>query len=153
MALVRWEHRTWDPFREFEEMSNPLSRLFGRAVVPTNGDLMSAVTEWTPSVNISETDKLYTVSVELPLVKTEDVHVTLEGTTLMIEGERKQEKEEKGTQYHRVESFYGKFVRQFTLPDDVEAAKLDATFKDGMLNITIPKMASKKIPALEVKIH
>ena len=152
MALVRWEDRTWDPFREFEEMSSRLSRMLARPMFSASGDILPT-TEWIPSVNIAETDKLYSLSVELPQVKREDVHVTVEGSTLMIEGERKHEKEEKGTTYHRVESFYGKFLRRFTLPEDVEAAKLDASFRDGMLHISIPKMASKKQPALEVKIH
>lgn len=150
MALIRWEDRNWDPFRELEQMSSRLNRYFGR-IAPTNGD--TAVMDFSPSVNISETDKSYNVNVELPQVKREDVHVTLEGSTLTIQGERKQEKEEKGTTYHRMESFYGKFVRRFTLPEDVEAAKLDASFKDGMLMISIPKTASKKVQALEVKIH
>lgn len=153
MAIVRWENRTWDPFREFEEMSTRLGRLMGRPTSPTDGDVAPYMADWSPSVNISETDKHYAVNIELPQVKREDVHVRLEGSILTIEGERKQEKEEKGTTYHRMESFYGKFLRRFTLPEDVEAAKLDATFKDGMLYISVPKMLSKKVPALEVKIH
>ncbi len=153
MAIVRWENRTWDPFREFEEMSTRLGRMMSRPTPPTGGDVAPYMADWSPSVNISETDKHYAVNVELPQVRREDVHVRLEGAVLTIEGERKQEKEEKGTTYHRMESFYGKFLRRFTLPEDVDSGKLDAAFKDGVLNIIVPKMPSKQTPSLEVKIH
>ena len=153
MGLVRWEERTWDPFRELEEMSSRLNRFFGRALLPMDGDVAPAASEWSPSVNIAETDKAYMVTAELPQVKREDVHVTLEGQTLTIEGNRKHEREEKGMKYHRVESYFGHFQRRFTLPDDVEASKLDASYKDGTLSISIPKAPVKRTPALEVKIH
>jgi HSP20 family protein len=153
MGLVRWEERTWDPFRELEEMSTRLNRFFGRALLPMDGDVTPGASEWSPSVNIAETEKAYMVTAEIPQVKREDVHVTLEGQTLTIEGNRKHEREEKGLKYHRVESYYGHFLRRFTLPDDIEAAKLEATYKDGMLHIAIPKVPIKRTPALEVKIH
>jgi HSP20 family protein len=153
MGLVRWEERTWDPFRELEEMSSRLNRFFGRALLPMDGDVTPGTSEWSPSVNIAETEKSYMVTAEIPQVKREDVHVTLEGQTLTIEGNRKHEREEKSMKYHRVESFYGHFMRRFTLPDDIEASKLDASYKDGMLSISIPKVAVKRSPALEVKIH
>lgn len=71
---------------------------------------------------------------------------------LTIEGERTQEKEEKGKKFHRVERAYGKFVRQFALPTEVEAAKVQAEFKDGMLNVHLPKSASAKPRSVEVKV-
>lgn len=151
MSLIRWEEKNWDPFRELETMNTRLNRLFARHMPQMTTDLSGGT--WTPAVNIAETDRNYTVSAELPEVKKEDVHVKLEGNLLTIEGERKAEKEEKNKRFHRVESFYGSFVRQFTLPEDAENARIEANFKDGMLHVIIPKSASKKVPTTEVKIH
>jgi len=112
-------------------MSSRFNRFFGSALLPMDGDVTPGTSEWSPSVNIAETEKSYMVTAEIPWVK----------------------REEKGLKYHRVESFYGHFMRRFTLPDDIEASKLDASSKDGMLSISIPKIAVKRSPALEVKIH
>ena len=90
--------------------------------------------------------------VEVPDIKKENVKVTVENGVLMISGERKQEKEEKGKKFHRVERYYGTFRRSFTLPDSVDEAKVSATFKDGMLNLDIPKTEKAKPKAIEVKI-
>ena len=94
MALVKW-----DPFRELEEMSDRLNRMIARPSTHTNGgqgkEIMT-VADWTPTVDISETEAEYAIKAELPEVKKEDVKVTVEDGVLTIQGERKQEKEEKG---------------------------------------------------------
>ena len=108
--------------------------------------------DWTPPVEIEESDKEFLIKAELPDIKKEDVKVeTLEGV-LTIEGERKREKEEKGKKFYKVERSYGKFVRQFALPTEVDSAKIQAEFKDGMLNIHLPKTALAKPKAIEVKV-
>jgi len=71
---------------------------------------------------------------------------------LTIRGERKQEKEKKDKKFHRIERYYGSFVRSFTLPDNVDETKIEATFKDGMLNLQIPKIEEAKPKAIEVKV-
>ena len=85
-------------------------------------------------------------------MKKEDVRVTLEDGVLTIQGERKQEKEEKGKKYHRVERSYGSFVRSFTLPDLVDEEKVKAEFKDGVLNLQLPKSEKAKPKSIEVKV-
>ncbi len=116
MTLVRW-----DPFCEREDMSNRLHRLYNRSTPPqTNGKETMSVADWVPSVDVSETDGEYQIKAEIPDVKKEDVRVTVEDGVLTIQGERKQEKEEKGKKYHRIERSYGNFVRSFTLPDFVD---------------------------------
>lgn len=77
----------------------------------------------------------------------------MENGVLTIQGERKQEKEEKGKKFHRVERYYGSFVRSFTLPDNVDGAKIKATFKDGMLYLHLPKTAESKPKAIEVEVE
>lgn len=146
-ALMRW-----DPFRELEEMSDRLNRMFARPATRTNGKETILVADWTPTVDISETDGEYQIKAEIPDVKKEDVKVTLEDGVLTIQGERKQEKEEKGKKYHRVERSYGSFVRSFSLPDLIDDEKVKAEFKDGVLNLHLPKSEKAKPKAIEVKV-
>lgn len=148
MTLVRW-----DPFHELEEMSNRLHRMYSRPAPPqTNGKEAIVVADWAPSVDVSETDGAYQIKAEIPDVKKENVKVTLEDGVLTIQGERKFEKEEQGKKYHRVERSYGSFVRSFTLPDLVDEAKVKAEFKDGLLNLTLPKSEKVKPKAIEVTV-
>jgi len=146
-ALMRW-----DPFRELEEMSDRLNRMFARPATRTNGKETMIVADWTPTVDISETDGEYQIKAEIPDVKKEDVKVTLEDGVLTIQGERKQEKEEKGKKYHRIERSYGSFVRSFSLPDVIDEEKVKAEFKDGVLSLHLPKSEKAKPKAIEVKV-
>lgn len=146
-ALMRW-----DPFRELEEVSDRLNRMFARPATRTNGKETMVVADWTPTVDISETDGEYQIKAEIPDVKKEDVKVTLEDGVLTIQGERKQEKEEKGKKYHRIERSYGSFVRSFSLPDVIDEEKVKAEFKDGVLSLHLPKSEKAKPKAIEVKV-
>ena len=107
----------------------------------------------TPRVDISETDKEFAIKAEIPDVQKEDVKVSVDNGVVTIQGERKQEKEEKGKKFHRVERYYGSFVRSFTLPDNIDEANIKASFKDGMLNLQIPKSAVAKPKSIEVKVE
>lgn len=148
MNLVRW-----DPFRELEEMSDRLNRIFARPEARrTNGKEMMTVADWAPSVDISETDQEFHVKAELPGVKKDDVKVTLENGVLTLQGERKEEREEKGRKFHRMERSYGQFIRSFTLPDLVDDTKVKAEFKDGVLHLHLPKSEKAKPKAIEVKV-
>jgi len=149
MALVRW-----NPFRELEDMQTRLNRLFGESPMQRagNGDESLFFANWSPAVDIQETDKEYLIKADLPEVKKEDVKVELLDGSLTIEGERKQEKEEKGKRFHKVEREYGKFVRRFGLPNEVDASKVQAEFKDGVLNVHLPKSATAKPKAIDVKV-
>jgi HSP20 family protein len=142
----------WDPFRELEDMSDRLNRMFARPAVRTNGKETLTVADWSPTVDISETDGEYLIKAELPEVKKDDVKVTLEDGILTIQGERRREKDEKTTKYHRVERSYGSFVRSFSLPDQVDENGVKAEYRDGMLNLQIPKSEKAKPRAIEVKV-
>jgi len=146
-ALMRW-----DPFRELEDMSDRLNRMFARPALRTNGKETLTVADWVPTVDISETDGEYVIKAELPEVKKDDVKVTLEDGVLTIQGQRRQEKDEKTTKYHRIERSYGTFVRSFSLPDQVNESGVKAEFKEGMLNLHIPKSEKAKPRAIDVKV-
>ena len=149
IALTRW-----DPFKEMEELQSRFAKLFGQPPArETNGgkELMT-VAEWAPAVDISEDEKQWLVKADLPEVKKEDVKVTVEDGVLAITGERRFEKEEKDRKYHRVERAYGTFLRSFTLPDGADGAKVAAEFKDGVLQVRLPKSEKAKPKAVEVKV-
>ena len=145
MAIVKW-----DPFREMEDMFDRYTKAVGW---PRRGSQeLMATGDWSPRVDISETDHEFIIKAEIPEVKKEDVKVTVDNNVLTIRGERKQEKEEKGKKFHRVERYYGSFARSFTLPENVDQAKIDASFKEGMLNLKLPKTEEAKAKEIEVKV-
>lgn len=147
MNLVKWS-----PFRELEDIQTRLNRFFNELPVRRTETDDFFFADWTPAVDVQETDKEYLIKAELPEVNKEDVKVEMLDGVLTIGGERKQEKEEKDKKFHRVERSYGTFVRQFTLPNAVEAAKIQAEFKDGVLNVHLPKTAQATPKAIEVKV-
>jgi len=142
----------WNSFRELEDMQARLNRFFNEGMprrVEADGPFFA---DWAPAVDIEETDGEYLIKAELPDVRKEEVKVQVLEGVLSIEGERKQEKEEKGKRYHKVERAYGKFVRQFTLPTEVAADKVKAEFKEGMLNVPLPKTAEAKPRTVDVRV-
>ena len=145
----------WDPFKELEDVQSRLSTLFGRTPVKKNEGGREALTvaEWAPLVDITEDDKEYLVKAELPEVKKEDIKLSVDNDVLTITGERKFEKEEKGKKYHRVERSYGSYARSFTLPEDADAEKIAADYKDGLLAVHVPKTKQSKPKAIDVKIN
>ena len=154
MNLMRYEPTAFPTFplyREMEEMTDRLNRFFGTWTRP-NGKELLTVTDWTPVVDIQETDVEYLLKAELPEVKKEDVKVTVENGVLTLQGERKQEKEEKGKKFHRIERSYGSFLRTFTVPLDTDETKVAADFKDGILKVHLPKTEKPRPKAIEVKV-
>jgi HSP20 family protein len=120
--------------------------------VRTDGKEQLTVADWIPTVDISESDGEYLIKAELPEVKKEDVKVTVENGVLTLQGERRQEKEEQGKKYHRIERSYGSFVRSFTLPEAVDESGVKAEYKDGVLNLHLPKTEKVKPKAIDVKV-
>ncbi len=154
-ALTRWEpfKTRWDPWKEFEEMEKRLSTYFGRPATRTSGDKEAmTVAEWSPLVDITEDEKEYVIKAELPEVKKEDVKLTVQDNVLSIGGERKSEKEEKRTKYHRIERSYGSFMRTFTLPEDADGTRVAAEYRDGVLKVHLPKSEKAKPKSIDVKV-
>lgn len=153
-ALTRWEPSTrWNPWKELEEMEKRLTSVFGPSPsgVTDNKEAMS-VAQWSPLVDITEDEKEYIVKAEIPEMKKEDIKINVHDDVLAITGERQYEKEEKGKKYHKVERAYGSFMRRFTLPEDADGSKVSAEYKDGILNVHLPKSEKAKPKAIEIKV-
>lgn len=136
---------------EFTSLQREMNRLFADAFRGWADDA-ATVAAWTPAVDIHETKDHYEVNVELPGVRKDDVKITLESNVLTISGEKKEERDEKNADYRRVERAYGSFYRSFTLPSTVKSDKIEAAYKDGVLNVVIPKAEEAKPKQIEVKV-
>jgi len=137
----------WDPLREIEEL---LDRYNRRKSVENGNDKTFEVGDWVPFVDVHETGDVFNLKAELPGVRKEDVSVSVDNGVLIIRGEKKTAKEDKKA--HRFECAYGSFVRSFILPQSIKAEKVVAEYKDGVLNMTIPKAEETKPKQIEVKV-
>ncbi len=136
-----WRQRMPDVFGEFD-------RFFSR---PFSADVTSA---WTPEVDVREAKDELVLSAELPGLETKDVSVSVENSVLTIGGEKRQEFETTNDegQVHIAERHYGRFERSFRLPQTVDAEKIDAKFKDGVLTVALPKVEAAKPRKIEVRV-
>ncbi|HMP88693.1 MAG TPA: Hsp20/alpha crystallin family protein [Kiritimatiellia bacterium] len=141
---------TYDLTRGMSDMVNQLFRRFD----PEVSSFFRPDFGWSnlPAVDIAETDKEITVTADLPGLDEQDIHVSLENDTLLIRGERKHEKEEKNKNYYRVERSYGTFHRSIALPDGADRDNIKATFKKGVLNVTIGKMPGAKAARRQIPV-
>jgi HSP20 family protein len=151
-------------FKEVFNMTSLLSLIpRNRTFLPTHGlfdrffedwdmpSLFNVNAEWVPAFDISENEKEYIITAELPGIDIKDVDITLSEGVLSVKGEKKQEKEDKGEDYHMIERHYGSFHRSFRLPGKVETDKIDANYKDGLLKLTLPKAEGRETKKIEVK--
>lgn len=135
------------PLARFErEIEDLWERVFGEG----DGWLIERG-EFVPMVNLSETEESLEVTVELPGLKPEDFNVEVKEGHLWISGEKKEEKEEKGKTFHRIERRYGEFRRVIPLPAAVDEEKIEARFTDGVLRVMVPKSEGAKPKHIEVK--
>jgi len=145
MNLVRF-----DPFRELEALSSRFNTFFDRP--EHRAGELEGFSAWAPAIDVQETDAEYLVKADLPDVPKADVKVGLDRGILTIEGERKQEKEEKGKKFHRVERSFGKFVRRLNVPSEVDEQKIGAEFKEGVLTVHLPKTPMAKPRQIDVHV-
>ena len=140
MALMRWT-----PMGNLASFQHEMNRMFNEFFRGGNGEEAgSGLGSWTPAVDIHETDHGFVIKAELPGVSKDDVSVDVHQKTLTLRGQRKHEAEVKQDKYHRVERAYGTFQRSFVLPTAVDQEKVQATFKDGVLELHLPKSDSAK---------
>ena len=142
----------WNPFGELDELQNRLGGYFTGFPTRMGDGKGLRLTDWSPQVDILEDEKEFLVKADLPEMKKDDVKVTMENGVLCIAGERKVEKEEKTKKYHRIERSFGSFERTFTVPEDADANKIVAEFRDGVLKVHLPKIPAAKPKPIEVKV-
>lgn len=142
----------WNPFKELDDLRKRLGAWSGASPVRGEAPETTPMAQWAPLVDISENEKEFLIKAELPEVKKEDVKVTVEKGVLTLSGERKIEKEEKTTKFHRVERSYGSFLRSFGLPEGVDATNVGAEFKDGLLLVRLPKTEKAKPQTVDIKV-
>jgi HSP20 family protein len=144
MKLVRW-----DPFREFLTVSNRVNRTVDDAFIQRPEAAFGA---WAPPVDIFERQDHLVIRAEVPGIQKEDMDVRIENGVLTLHGERKEEKEVKDVNAHLTERVYGSFTRSFSLPTTVDATKVTAVYKDGVLEVTVPKIETAKPKQVEIKV-
>lgn len=146
MAIVRF-----DPFREFVTLQDHVNRLFGDVSLPDGA--VTARGNWIPSVDIYETDGHdVVIKAELPDMTREDIEVVVENNTLTLRGDRKLPGDVKGEQFRRVERHYGAFTRSFTLPNTVDASKVSAEYKNGVLTVKLPFREEARPRTINVEV-
>lgn len=138
------------PLRLFGDFDREMTEMMNRFFAPVDGG-WNKIEEFLPPTNLAEMETAYEVTLDLPGVKPEEVRVEMRNGDLWITGEKKEEKEEKGKTFHRVERTYGRFERLVPLPGTVNEGKIEAAFKDGVLKVTLPKAAENKARRIEVK--
>ena len=150
MAIARFE-----PFRDMLSSmtaQRDLDRLLRGAFSPAFGEGEVSTRTWAPPVDIYENGDNLVLKAELPGLSPEDVEIRVENNTLYLKGERNFEKEVKEQNYHRVERSYGTFTRTFSLPNSVDADKVAANFKDGVLTLTMPKKEEAKPKTIKINV-
>lgn len=140
MTLIRWKPHSelWDPFANLADIREEMSRFFDGAFVP--------------AVDVVEEKDNFLVKIDLPGLSKDDVNVTLQDNFLTVKGEKKHEAETKDANFYRKERVYGSFSRTVELPASVDAKRIDAHFKDGVLQVRLPKTEEAKPKQIEVKV-
>ncbi len=132
MTLMRFS-----PMRELMTMHDQLNRLFDESSARTGTEVDYGT--WSPAVDLREEEDRFILQADMPGMKKDDIEINVENSVLTIRGERRFEQEVKKETYHRIERAYGKFTRSFTLPSRVKADAISASYKDGTLEVIIPK--------------
>lgn len=144
LAITRW-----DPYRGMNRLHNQIDRLFGDSL-PGWAAEEGTFSPWTPPVEIVEKPETLVVKAEVPGMNQKDIEVHVENGVLTIKGEKKHETETNEKDVHRSERYYGSFVRSFTLPTTVDVEKIRAAYKDGVLEVVLPKAETAKAKRITI---
>jgi HSP20 family protein len=142
--------RALTPWTGLSTMKRDLDRLFDRF---WEGDVpqFPAMGDWAPALDVSETKDAVMVKAEVPGMDAKDIELSLHGEVLTLKGEKKQEQEERDEHYYRIERSYGAFARAVRLPMSVDGSTVAATFKNGLLTVTLPKAPAAKGTTIPIK--
>lgn len=140
----------WEPFRNLSTLQDQVNRLFETSFKAHSDN--SALTTWAPAVDIYETENELVIKADLPAVEEKDIDIRVENNMLTIRGERKLEESVKEDNYLRVERVYGSFSRSFSLPNTVNTEAIQATYKNGVLQVVLPKRAESKPKQVKINV-
>jgi len=141
----------FEPFRELTTLQDRMNRLF-RDTYGDGRDEALTTSNFAPPVDVYEDEHNITLKIEVPGIEEKDIDVRIENNTLTVHGERKFEKEEKEENFRRVERQYGSFTRSFTLPNTIDAEKVEATYDKGILKVQLAKKAEAKPKQIKVNV-
>ena len=151
MAIVKWnQNNLYDPWADLERLQDEINALFNIDKYPGRGGLFDR--KFSPAVDVIENDHDYVIACELPGLNQEDIDVSIASNVLTIKGSKKDEKQDKGEKYFRKETWSGSFQRTLPMPGYVDAEKIQADLKDGILKIVIPKKEEAKPKQISVKV-
>lgn len=154
MAIERWRPKwglvPWSPLRELSDIERNMDTMFGESSLPSLWSRSPEAKGWFPAMDVFEKDGKFVVKAEIPGIDEGNINVSVEGDTLMIKGEKKMEKEVKEEDYYRSERSYGSFVRSIPLSSAVDKDKIEANYENGVLEVTLPKIAEKKPKKVKV---
>ena len=156
MALTRWQRpelQSWSPFRQLSTLRDEIDRLFDSPLSALTATSQQFLSGWLPAIDLHEDKDNLVLKAELPGMKKEDIDISLHGDVLTLSGERKEESHHKEAEVYRSERSLGRFQRTLTLPMAVEAGKVQASYKDGILTVTLPKAEHAKPKQIEVKVQ
>ncbi|MBF0126076.1 MAG: Hsp20/alpha crystallin family protein [Magnetococcales bacterium] len=139
---------SYDPFRSFRSLQGEINRLFERDLDESNG----MMTQWPLRVDIRDDEQQIVIRADIPGMEQKDINVQVDNGRLTLSGERKFEDESKRDQYHRVERAYGRFSRTFQLPNTTDTTGILASYKNGVLEVVLPKRAEAKPRAIQVQV-
>jgi len=148
MAVVKW-----DPFRDLISIQDRMNKLFEQTISRSRADEGITASTWTPSVDIYETPETIVMKAELPGLGREDIDIQIRDNTLTLRGERRFAKDVHEENYLRIERAYGSFQRSFTLPTTIQQEKIRAVFKDGVLELTLPKAEGSKPKKIAIEVR
>jgi HSP20 family protein len=149
---MTFQLQRFDPFRELLNLQQRMNRVFDEAVLTPRVETETATAQWSPAVDIYETDGEIVVKAELPDIRQEDIQVSVDNDRLSIRGERKFESEVKRENFHRIERSYGSFSRVFTLPPTVDQERIKADYRNGILSVTLPKRELAQSKQINVQV-
>jgi HSP20 family protein len=155
MALTRWqkpEMSVWSPFQHLSMLRDQIDRLFDSPLDALTSSSQQFLSGWLPTIDLFEERDHLVLKAELPGMKKEDIDIQLHGDVLTLSGERKEEEKFEKADTYRAERFLGRFQRTLTLPVAVNADKVQASYKDGVLTVTLPKVEQAKPKQIELKV-
>jgi len=152
LELTVWKpFRELAPFREFERMKKEMDRVWDSFF--ERGPRAGETGEWYPSLDVAETKNDVVVKAEVPGMDPKDIDISLSNGVLTIKGEKKKEREEKEEDYHLIERSYGAFHRSIQLPKEVQSDKIEVSYKNGVLKVTLPKSEEAKKKEIKIKVE